>query len=149
MKSAPQDQDDDTSVSENEVAQAEPAKKKRSTGRKDKSSEPRVFFRLTITAGVAMGPGKASLLKAIDRTGSIAAAARDMEMAYSRAWLLVRSMNDQFKKPLVEVGRGGNTRGGARVTEEGFAALALYETMQGLAESAISPHTKEFSSLLK
>ncbi|HLS69248.1 MAG TPA: LysR family transcriptional regulator, partial [Kiloniellales bacterium] len=35
-----------------------------------------------------MGPGKAALLEAIARTGSISKAARSMGMSYRRAWLL-------------------------------------------------------------
>ncbi|MGH8717510.1 MAG: winged helix-turn-helix domain-containing protein, partial [Burkholderiales bacterium] len=39
--------------------------------------------------GRAMGPGKADLLEAIERHGSISAAAREMGMSYRRAWMLV------------------------------------------------------------
>src|SRR5206468_2251573 len=50
-------------------------------------------IRVLIGAVVAIGPGKADLLQAIARTGSISAAAREMRMSYRRAWLLVESMN--------------------------------------------------------
>lgn len=36
-----------------------------------------------------MGPGKADLLEAVARTGSISAAGREMGLSYRRAWLLV------------------------------------------------------------
>ncbi len=36
----------------------------------------------------AMGPGKADLLEAIDREGSISAAGRALGMSYRRTWLL-------------------------------------------------------------
>jgi molybdate transport system regulatory protein len=112
-------------------------------------STPQVVFRLSINAGIAMGPGKAALLRAIACHGSIAAAARELEMSYSRAWLLVRSMNEHFREPLVEVGRGGAARGGASVTLLGYAALDLYETMQAEAERAIATHNDAFAGLLK
>ena len=48
------------------------------------------------------GPGKADLLEFIGETGSISAAARKLEMSYSRAWALVDTMNHAFKTPLVE-----------------------------------------------
>src|SRR4051812_9016601 len=35
---------------------------------------------------IAMGPGKAALLQAIDKTGSISAAGRELGMSYRRAW---------------------------------------------------------------
>ena len=48
---------------------------------------PRI--RLLMGDIVALGPGKARLLEAVGETGSIAAAARAMDMSYRRAWLLV------------------------------------------------------------
>ena len=52
----------------------------------------------------AMGPGKADLLEAIARTGSISAAGRALGMSYRRAWLLVDAMNRCWAEPL-EIGR--------------------------------------------
>jgi len=52
---------------------------------------------------IAMGPGKAELLDAIEATGSISAAARAMGMSYRRAWLLVDTMNRAFDNPLNEI----------------------------------------------
>lgn len=49
---------------------------------------------------IAMGPGKADLLDAIAREGSISAAARAMDMSYRRAWLLVDTMNRCWREPL-------------------------------------------------
>ena len=49
--------------------------------------------------GAMMGPGKAELLARIRETGSIAAAGRQMEMSYKRAWMLVEEMNAAFRDP--------------------------------------------------
>ena len=51
----------------------------------------RLKLKLQLYCGdeIAMGPGKAALLEAIARTGSISAAGRDLGMSYRRAWLLV------------------------------------------------------------
>jgi molybdate transport system regulatory protein len=48
---------------------------------------------LVLDSGARIGPGKAALLESIRSTGSIAAAARAMEMDYKRAWLLIDSLN--------------------------------------------------------
>ena len=77
---------------------------------------------------IAMGPGKADLLDAIGREGSISAAGRALEMSYRRAWLLVDTMNRCWQGPLVETVAGG--RGGARVTELGAAVLEHYRALQ-------------------
>lgn len=78
---------------------------------------------------IAMGPGKADLLEAIRREGSISAAARSMGMSYRRAWLLVDTMNRCFRSPLVETVAGGGKGAGARLTAEGEAMLAAYRSL--------------------
>ena len=57
--------------------------------------------RVLLGNAIAMGPGKAALLAAIERTGSISAAAREMRMSYRRAWTLVETMNASFREPAV------------------------------------------------
>ncbi len=86
---------------------------------------------------IVLGPGKADLLDAIARTGSIRAAAESLGMSYMRAWNLVRTMNAAFRSPLVEKERGGAEQGGARLTERGAHVLALYRRMEGKAQKAI------------
>ena len=57
-------------------------------------------FRIVLEPGVALGPGKANLLQAIDETGSLTAAAARFGMSYKRGWTLVREMNAAFAEPL-------------------------------------------------
>ena len=78
-----------------------------------------------------MGPGKAALLEAIRRSGSISAAGRELGMSYRRAWLLVDTMNRCFAEPLVEAHSGS----GARVTQAGEQALADYLALAERAEA--------------
>jgi molybdate transport system regulatory protein len=86
-----------------------------------------------------MGPGKAELLEAIDATGSISAAARQMHMSYRRAWLLVQTMNECFAEPLVESVKGGEHGGGAALTAAGIAALEAYRAIARRAEETFRP----------
>nr|WP_198980524.1 LysR family transcriptional regulator [Herbaspirillum sp. ASV7] len=79
---------------------------------------------------IAFGPGKADLLQAIVQTGSISGAAREMQMSYRRAWLLVEEMNRCFASPLVATATGGARGGGAVVTELGQEVLTRYRRMQ-------------------
>ena len=78
----------------------------------------------------AMGPGKAALLDAIEREGSISAAGRALGMSYRRAWLLVDSMNRCFAERLVETTAGGGTGRGARLTDAGQAARDAYRRLE-------------------
>ena len=82
-----------------------------------------------------LGPGKADLLERIRDTGSIAAAGRQMNMSYKRAWMLVEAMNATFRDPLVNSTRGGPNGGGARLTEAGQTVLAQYRSLQATVAS--------------
>ncbi|HSP35125.1 MAG TPA: LysR family transcriptional regulator [Thermoanaerobaculia bacterium] len=86
---------------------------------------------------IVLGPGKADLLDAIARTGSIRAAARELRMSYMRAWTLVRVMNAAFRSPLVEKLRGGSEQGGAHLTKRGEQVLAIYRDMERESRDAI------------
>jgi molybdate transport system regulatory protein len=77
-------------------------------------------------AGLVLGPGKVELLEAIDRTGSISAAGREMGMSYRRAWLLVSALNEMFGRTLVTTSPGGAGGGGAEVTDFGRAVAEAY-----------------------
>lgn len=88
--------------------------------------------------GGRFGPGKAQLLRAIDDTGSISAAAKTMDMSYARAWSLIRDMNKIFDRKLVETFAGGHRRGGASLTKSGKQVLELYESIIAGAEKAAS-----------
>lgn len=92
----------------------------------------------------AMGPGKADLLDLIAQTGSISKAAKKMAMSYRRAWLLVDSMNQAFKKPLVEAATGGAGGGGAQLTEYGRDVLALYREMQAALDREAARYLADF-----
>lgn len=93
---------------------------------------------------VAMGPGKADLLEAIDRDGSISAAGRTLGMSYRRCWTLVDTMNHCFATPLVEAWRGG----GARLTPAGRLALAAYRGLERDLALVASGHIAELQRLL-
>lgn len=78
-----------------------------------------------------MGPGKAALLEAIAREGSISAAGRALGMSYRKTWLLVDSMNRCWQERLVETKGGGGADRGARVTEMGETVLQAFRALEG------------------
>lgn len=115
--------------------------------RKTTSVRPR--FRIFLNAEIAIGPGKAELLQAIADTGSIQAAARSLKMSYMRSWQLVHTMNECFRKPLVETERGGRHSGGASLTPLGFRILELYNTLEAQSLTATRPTWKKILKELK
>ena len=98
----------------------------------------------------AMGPGKADLLEAIDRAGSISAAGRALGMSYRRTWLLVDAMNRCFADRLVETVLGGGPDRGARLTDNGRRALAAYRAIEEAAAAACAgPALAELQARLR
>ena len=117
----------------------------------NKRSSAAVRARIRILHGedIAIGPGKSELLNFIRETGSIAEAARRMGMSYMRAWMLIKTMNRCFKKPLIRTARGGKAGGGATLTETGEKALALYQQMEADSLCAAQTRWQEMKVLLR
>lgn len=108
-----------------------------------------IKIRLPYQHLVAIGPGKADLLEAIDKSGSISAGARAMGMSYKRAWDLVDAMNKSFREPLVVTVTGGSQGGGARVTSFGQDVLARYRMMEAKANQSIIQDAEALAELLQ
>ena len=103
-----------------------------------------VRLRVVIEPRIAIGPGKADLLAAIDRCGSISGAGRELGMSYRRAWNLVNNMNLDFNSPVVETSKGGSGRGGARLSELGRKVLGIYRRMESKVQKSTA---KDFAAL--
>jgi len=122
----------------------EPVKSK-AAGRK--AILPRL--RVLVGKDIALGPGKVELLAFVHKTGSIGEAAKAMGMSYMRAWVLIKTMQRCFKKPLVHPVRGGAGGGGAELTETGRAALALYQQMDNACLKATRQQWLKLQRLLR
>jgi molybdate transport system regulatory protein len=107
----------------------------------DDADDPRLKLKAQILCGaeIAMGPGKATLLDAIARGGSISAAGRLLGMSYRRTWLLVDAMNRCWAEPLVATTTGGARGGGARVTALGEQVRAEYGALVARIEASAAP----------
>jgi molybdate transport system regulatory protein len=99
-----------------------------------------VSVRLRFADDARLGPGKIALLEAVDRSGSIAAAGRDMSMSYRRAWLLIDSLNRMFDEPVVHASPGGANGGGASLSPLGRELVAAYRAMEADTVRAIERH---------
>ena len=99
-------------------------------GNRDVSADIGVSLRVDLGATTRIGPGKIALLEAVDRTGSISAAGRELGMSYRRAWMLVDALNRAFRTPVVEASTGGARGGGARVTPFGAALVDAYRALE-------------------
>ena len=73
------------------------------------------------------GEGPCRLLRAVERTGSLRAAAMEMEMAYSKANKLLKQAEQALGYPLTARSTGGRDGGGSVLTPEGRKLLEQYE----------------------
>ena len=110
----------------------------------------RLKLKLQLYCGdeIAMGPGKADLLEAIAREGSISGAGRAMGMSYRRAWLLVDTMNRNFKSPVVAAETGGTHGGGAAITDVGAQVIERYRRIEATAARAAAADIRALRALL-
>lgn len=86
------------------------------------------------------GPGIAELLERVERTRSLRKATIEMDMAYSKAWKIVKTAEKNLGFPLLETATGGAGGGGARLTEQGRQFLHAFrsfeEAVRGYADEA-------------
>lgn len=81
-------------------------------------------------AGLRVGAERIALLEAIDRHGSIAAAAKAVGLSYKGAWDAVQALNNLFDEPLV-VSRAGGAKGGlANLTPRGAAVVRTFRAVE-------------------
>ena len=73
------------------------------------------------------GPGIAALLHRVQELHSLRAAAMEMEMAYSKAWTVIKNSENALGFKLLASTTGGKHGGGAALTPEGQALLSAYD----------------------
>jgi molybdate transport system regulatory protein len=110
------------------------------------SSGPQLRIRVDLAPGCSVGPGKISLLEAIDREGSLSVAARSIGLSYRRAWNLLADLNGSFADPVAETAVGGTSGGGARVTDFGRSLVKAFRALERGAGKLSAARMKRFSA---
>jgi molybdate transport system regulatory protein len=83
-----------------------------------------------------MGEGRAAVLQAIDRHGSILRAAQETKISYRRIRGAIREMECALGRPLVCTRRGGENGGGAVLTDLARELLTRFMVQQkGIKEA--------------
>ena len=95
------------------------------------------------------GSGVAQLLRQVDERHSLRGAALAMNMAYSKAWTIMRTCEEELGFPLLIYATGGRHGGGATLTEEARKMLAAYDRYcQRLNEAADAMFREDFQEFL-
>ncbi|MFN4019096.1 MAG: winged helix-turn-helix domain-containing protein [Erythrobacter sp.] len=97
---------------------------------------------------IAIGPGKADLLEAVEQSGSIAAAGRRLGITYRRTRDMIDTLNQCWGCPVVETEKGGKSGGGSRLTPRGRAVLSAYRTLEQALWATADQHGPALLDLL-
>ena len=76
----------------------------------------------------AFGPGIAELLRNVEKEGSLQGAAQSMNMAYSKAWKMLKESEKAWGFPLTERETGGKDGGGSTLTVQAVRLLEAYDS---------------------
>ena len=95
------------------------------------------------------GPGVAELLRRVRELHSLRAAAMSMNMAYSKAWTVLKNSEKALGFSLLDSTTGGKGGGGAALTPEGAQLLRAYDTFCArLHDAADELFQEEFAPFL-
>lgn len=94
-------------------------------------------------AQVLFGEGRLQLLRAIADQGSLAQAAKKMEMSYRAAWGRLKASEDRLGFPLTEKDSALGKRGGLRLTAQGRELLEKYQTVHQALEELVAQLEKK------
>ncbi len=88
-----------------------------------------------------MGIGVLWLLEEIDKSKSLRSASMNMGLSYSKAYGMLKKLEEEVGRPFVERKRGGATREGLELTPFARSYMELYKGFQTSAKAAAE---KEF-----
>ncbi|RGX93219.1 LysR family transcriptional regulator [Roseburia sp. OF03-24] len=75
------------------------------------------------------GPGIAQIMELVEKTGSLSEACRQMQMAYSKGWRIVKRAENELGFSLMTGNSGGKGGGNMTLTEQGRNFLEKYQAM--------------------
>lgn len=84
------------------------------------------------------GPGVAGLMERVEKYGSLSAACKEMGMAYSKAWKIIRAAEADLGFSLMEGSSGGENGGSTVLTEMGTEFLRRYRAFEVESEKEVS-----------
>ena len=99
------------------------------------ANDLRLGIRLTLSKETEFfGPDTFELLKLIDETGSIRAAATKMGISYSKGWKMINKMEEEMGFHFLKRCNGGKDGGSSTLTEEGIEFINKYHAMMNDVE---------------
>lgn len=98
---------------------------------------------LEIDGQPVLGRGRQRLLEAVERNGSISAAARDLDISYRKAWSQLAEMEKQLPFPLLERKIGGKGGGMTHLTPQTKEMMARFRQLLAGSEDFVDERFRE------
>jgi len=95
---------------------------------------------------VLFGEGRQLLLKAVDRNGSLAGAARELDMSYRAAWGRLRASEKRLGFALVEKSTG--KRGALKLTPQARELIASYGRLEKMVRGKVGDQVAQLAESL-
>lgn len=94
------------------------------------------------------GEGPYRLLKGVQDHGSLRASAQSMDMAYTKAFKIIRNAETALGFPLIQRTIGGRGGGGSELTQQAGELLKCYESYRSACnDMALQLYKEHFSGL--
>lgn len=90
------------------------------------------------------GEGPLMLLKKVEETGSLRQAALSMEMSYSKAWGMIKTIEKELGVSILNRSIGGEQGGGSSLTPEAKKLMERYEKLKNQVDKYIKEEMKAF-----
>lgn len=85
----------------------------------------------------SFGPGIRMLMKGVEETGSLSATCKNIDMAYSKAWRIIKRAEKDLGFRLFTGVAGGKNGGGMSLTKEGEEFLEKYDEFERKSRKAL------------
>jgi len=96
-----------------------------------------------------LGKGKIELLKQIDKTGSMMAAANKLKISYRKAWGDIKNAELLLGVQLIKRKRGGTAGGNSSLTKDAAKIIKAWNKLHTKVDNAIEDIIIEFKKFIK
>ncbi|NUF48572.1 TOBE domain-containing protein [Gilliamella sp. ESL0250] len=99
---------------------------------------PEILLTLNIQQRLFTDPRRIMLLKAIEQTGSLSQAAKQIGVSYKTAWDAINEINKLAPKPFLITAIGGKNGGGTKLSAYAVRFIQLYDLLTQLQQTAFN-----------
>ncbi|MCB0193542.1 MAG: LysR family transcriptional regulator [Anaerolineae bacterium] len=93
---------------------------------------------------VVLSLWRVRLLEAVEKTGSISAAASQMNVSYRRAWEKIQECETRLGIKLVDTQTGGSGGGGSHLTPEAYAYIERFRKFIAGLDELVSERFEKY-----